>query len=287
MTNINIRYRAPRAALLGVMVSTALFAGCANMSERQQGTAAGAGIGAVAGAVISSATGGRAGTGAAVGGALGAVAGNIWSKRMEDRRTAMEQATRGTGVEVSRTADNQLKLNIPNEVSFDTNSYAIKPSMRSVLDPFANSLRDDPNARLTIVGHTDSTGSDAINNPLSVERAQSVRDYLSARGVSPTRIRTDGRGSYEPVSDNGSDSGRAKSVALGDALAAQKLDHPRRHEKPPPGHRHAIGDLLGADVDHSRRARFVDMGETDPRFGHRPLRSNSNASTRSPTSTRV
>lgn len=213
---------APRFALTALAASAVLLSGCANMSERQQGTAAGAGIGAVAGAVLGSATGGRAGTGAVVGGALGAVVGNIWSKRMEDRRVAMEQATRGTGVEVSRTADNQLKLNIPNEVSFDTNSYVVKPAMRNVLDPFANSLRDDPNARLSIVGHTDSTGSDAINNPLSVERAQSVRDYLAARGVSPTRIETDGRGSREPVADNGSDAGRAKNRRVEIYLAEQQ-----------------------------------------------------------------
>ena len=200
-----------RSSLCGLAAASLLMAGCENMSERQKGTASGAGIGAVAGAVISSATGGNAGTGAAAGGVLGAVIGNVWSKRQEDRRAAMEQATKGTGVEVSRTADNQLKLNIPNDVSFDTGSAAIKPTMRSVLDPFANSLRDDPNARITIIGHTDSTGSEAVNNPLSVERAQSVRDYLSSRSVSASRIETVGRGEREPIADNNTAEGRAKN----------------------------------------------------------------------------
>ena len=80
-------------------------------------------------ALLGVATGGKAGTGAVVGGALGAVAGNLWSKRQEDRRLALEQSTRGTGVEVSRTADNQLKLNIPADVSFDVHSAAIRPGM--------------------------------------------------------------------------------------------------------------------------------------------------------------
>lgn len=200
-----------RTAAIAVAAVAALLAGCENMSERQKGTATGAGVGAVAGAVLSSATGGKAGTGAVIGGALGAIAGNLWSKRMEDRRVAMEQATRGTGVEVTRTHDNQLKLNIPNEVSFDTNSYAIKPELRGVLDPFANSLRDDAGARINIVGHTDNTGSDAVNNPLSVERAQSVRDYLAARGVAATRIETAGRGEREPLADNATEAGRAKN----------------------------------------------------------------------------
>ncbi|HZE90789.1 MAG TPA: OmpA family protein, partial [Rhizobacter sp.] len=131
--------------------------------------------------------------------------------RQEDRKKAMEQATQGTGVEVSRTADNQLKLNVPNDVSFDVNSAAIKPELRSVLDPFAASLRDDPNVRLSIIGHTDNTGSDAVNNPLSVERAQSVRDYLSARGVPASRIDTAGRGEREPIADNNTASGRARN----------------------------------------------------------------------------
>jgi outer membrane protein OmpA-like peptidoglycan-associated protein len=198
-------------SVLALAASAALVAGCADMSERERGTAQGAGIGAVAGAVIGSSTGGKAGSGALIGGALGAVAGNLWSKRMEDRRQAMEQATRGTNVEVSRTADNQLRLNIPNDISFDTGSATIKPSLRAVLDPFVASLRGDPGARLLIVGHTDSTGSEAVNNPLSLERAQSVRDYLVTRGTPTTSVETAGRGEREPIADNTSEAGRAKN----------------------------------------------------------------------------
>lgn len=206
MSNSHFPYTA-----LFALSAALLVGGCADMSERQQGTAKGAGIGAIAGAVLSSATGGNAGTGAVIGGALGAVGGNLWSKRMEDRRKAMEQATRGTGVEVTRTADNRLKINVPNDVSFSTNSAAIRPELRSVLDPFANSLQDDPAARIEIIGHTDSSGSDAVNNPLSQERAQSVRDYLTGRGVAGNRIQTAGRGEREPVADNGTEAGRARN----------------------------------------------------------------------------
>ncbi|HUG23181.1 OmpA family protein [Piscinibacter sp.] len=200
-----------RTTAVGLTVAAAMLAGCETMSERQKGTAIGAGVGAGVGAIIGKATGGKAGTGAVVGGAVGAVAGNLWSKRQEDRRIAMEQATRGTGVDVSRTTDNQLKVNIPSDVSFAVNSSAIRPEMRNVLDPLATSLRDDPNARLTIIGHTDSTGSDSVNNPLSLDRAQSVRDYLAARGVSPARVETAGRGEHEPIADNATDAGRAQN----------------------------------------------------------------------------
>ncbi len=199
------------AATLSLAAAAIALSGCGNMSERQKGTATGAGLGAAAGAIISSATGGRAGTGAVIGGALGAVGGNLWSKKQEERRIAMEQAARGTGVDVSRTEDNQLKVNIPSDISFDTGSARVKAQMQAVLDPFAASLKDDARSLVTIIGHTDSTGSDAVNNPLSMERAQSVRDYLAGRGVPAARIRTEGRGEREPVADNGNEAGRAQN----------------------------------------------------------------------------
>ena len=206
MTRILVRHAMPALAAAALAL-----AGCDTMSPEAKGTATGGGIGAVAGAVISKATGGSAATGAVVGGAIGAVTGNIWSKKQEERKAAMEKATQGTGVEVSRTADNQLKVNIPSDISFDTGSATIKPNMRGVLDPFADSVKTDANTRMMIVGHTDSTGSDAINNPLSVERAQSVRDYLAGRGVSPQRVETAGHGAKEPIADNGTSDGRAKN----------------------------------------------------------------------------
>jgi len=201
--------QATRALVAGAAVVGLLAAGCADMSERQKGTAIGAGVGAVAGAAVSKATGGKAGTGAVVGGAVGAVAGNIWSKRMEDKRRAMEQATQGTGIDVARTQDNQLKVNVPSDISFDVGRADIKPNMRPVLDQFAQGL--DQTMRVRIIGHTDSTGSDAINDPLSVDRANAVKRYLESRGVDGSRIDTAGRGEHEPVADNSTDAGRARN----------------------------------------------------------------------------
>lgn len=192
--------------------AVALFAsGCAEMSDTQRRTAGGAALGAVAGAIISKSTGGKAGTGAVIGGALGAIAGNVWSRNMEQQKRAMEEATQGTGVEVSRTEDNQLKLNVPADVSFDVGRSNIKPDLREVLDQFAKGLKSQPGTLVRIVGHTDSTGSDAVNNPLSRDRADSVRSYLTDRGVSASRIETAGRGSREPLASNSTADGRAKN----------------------------------------------------------------------------
>lgn len=104
-----------KLALTSLTLAAFVLTGCANMSETQQGTAKGAGIGAVAGAVIGAATGGSKGaaTGAVLGGAVGAGGGYLWSQRMQQQKAAMEQATAGTGVAVTQTADNRLKLDIP------------------------------------------------------------------------------------------------------------------------------------------------------------------------------
>lgn len=214
---------------LVVAVAASGLTGCANMTETQRGTATGAGVGAAAGAVIGAVSGGnrtgRATTGAVVGAAIGAGAGYLWSKRMQDQKQAMEQATQGTGVGVTQTADNQLKLEIPSDISFDTGRADIRPNFAPILDRFAGSLRDHAATTVSIVGHTDSTGNDAINDPLSVDRAANTRNYLVAHGVTSTRIGISGYGSRRPVADNGTEQGRAKNrrveIFVGEVATAQ------------------------------------------------------------------
>ena len=210
-------------SLSAVALSLAVLTGCANMSETQQDTAKGAGIGALGGAVLGAAVGGSKGavTGAVLGGAVGAGGGYIWSKKMQDQKAAMEKATAGTGVAVTQTSDNRLKLDIPSDVSFDVGRSAIKPNFDPILNQFATTLTQHPETTLSIIGHTDSTGTDAINNPLSVDRANAARDYLVGRGVARTRIATDGRGSREPVSDNGTVQGRDKNRRIEIFVAEQ------------------------------------------------------------------
>jgi outer membrane protein OmpA-like peptidoglycan-associated protein len=189
--------------------------GCADMSPTQRGTAQGAGAGAALGALIGGTThgggGGRAAKGAVIGGAAGAVIGNIWSKHMEQQKQAMEQATRGTGVQVTQTADNRLKLDIPSDVSFDSGRSDIKPNFQPVLERFAATLNENPATNVVIIGHTDNTGGPAINQPLSVDRAARTRDYLAGRGVNPSRITVEGRGEREPIASNNDNAGRARN----------------------------------------------------------------------------
>jgi outer membrane protein OmpA-like peptidoglycan-associated protein len=200
-----------RTLAIAMSAAAIAVAGCAdmnlgNMSQTQKGTAVGAGVGALAGAAIGGDT-----KGAVVGGLLGAAGGYVWSKHMQDKKMAMERATMGSGVQVSQTPDNQLKLNIPSDISFDTGRADIKPNMRPILDQFASGLSSQPNTEIRIIGHTDNTGSDAVNDPLSVQRAQAARQYLAARGVDPNRIVIAGRGEREPIADNRTEAGRAQT----------------------------------------------------------------------------
>ncbi|MBA3696756.1 MAG: OmpA family protein, partial [Methylotenera sp.] len=187
--------------------------GCASMTETQKGTAKGAGIGAGVGAVVGAIAGKGKGAaiGAAVGAGVGAVAGNVWTKRQEEQKRQMEEATAGTGVSVTQTPDNRLKLDIPSDISYDVGRADIKPNFRSVLDTFAASLNSNTASNVTIIGHTDSTGSDAVNNPLSLNRAASVRDYIANRGVASSRIAIEGKGSHEPLVANDTVANKAKN----------------------------------------------------------------------------
>ncbi|MBA3774810.1 MAG: OmpA family protein [Ramlibacter sp.] len=200
-----------RRSMIAAVSAAAMMAGCAdmnmgNMSQTQKGTAVGAGVGALAGAVI-----GRDTKGAVIGAGVGALGGYVWSKHMQDKKMAMERATAGSGVQVSQTPDNQLKLNIPSDISFDTGRADIKPNLRPILDQFANGLSAQPNTEVRIIGHTDSQGTDAVNDPLSMQRAQAARQYLAARGVDPNRVAVAGRGEREPVADNTTEAGRARN----------------------------------------------------------------------------
>lgn len=195
-----------RAVVLGLAAVATMVGGCADMSDAQRSAAIGGGLGALAGAAIGDSRGA-----AVVGAGVGALGGYIWSTQMAQKKAAMERATAGTGVAVTQTADNQLKLNIPSDISFDTGRSDIKPNMRPILDQFAQGLGNQPNTEIRIIGHTDSTGSEAINNPLSVNRAASARDYLVSRGVDSRHIQIDGRGEREPIADNNSEAGRARN----------------------------------------------------------------------------
>ena len=127
---------------------------------------------------------------------------------IQERRLRQELAN--TPVEVERQGD-QIKLTMPSGVTFATNSSALSPNAVSSLNTVADVLTQYPETTITVAGHTDNTGNDRINNPLSQQRAQSVASYLNGRGVAANRVRTVGYGSRSPIADNSTEVGRAQN----------------------------------------------------------------------------
>jgi len=171
-------------------------------------TAIGATAGVVGGLVIGSLLGG--GTGRIIGAGIGGIAGAAVGYTMDKQIKELKEQTAGSGVEIKPVDDGQaILVNLPNGVTFDTDSTVIKPGFRDTLDTLAASLNKYPNSLIDVYGHTDSTGSDAYNQTLSENRARVVADYLVSRGVNQARIRSTGFGKTQPVASNDTPEGRA------------------------------------------------------------------------------
>jgi len=168
------------------------------------GSAVGAGIG-----VLSSSKHDR-GKGALIGAASGAVLGGGVGAYMDVQEAKLRDKLRNTGVSVTRTGDNII-LNMPNNVTFDTSSSMLRPLGTETLTSVALILKEYPKTAINIVGHTDSTGSNATNQKLSLERANSVANLLIQQGTSAARMSVYGAGSSQPIASNNTDTGRAQN----------------------------------------------------------------------------
>ena len=175
-------------------------------SKTTIGAGAGAAAGAVLGQIIGKDTKGTV-IGTAAGAAVGAVIGNVFDKQ----EAKLREDLKGTGVEVTRTAEGEIKLVAPENVTFATNSSTISSRFTNTLDSIASVLKEYPDSNITVSGHTDSTGNDAINNPLSVNRANSVANYLKQEGIASSRITAVGYGSKQPIASNSTSDGRAQN----------------------------------------------------------------------------
>ena len=173
-------------------------------------TVLGTGGGALAGMLLGGLIGGK--TGRIVGAGIGGVAGGIIGYKMDKQIKELKEQTAGSGVDVTETDNGKaILVNLPDGVTFDVGSAALKLQFRDTLDKIAASMVQSPDSLIDVYGHTDSTGSDAFNQTLSESRARTVAGYLSSRGVSATRIRSQGFGETMPVADNATEEGRAKN----------------------------------------------------------------------------
>lgn len=162
-------------------------------------TAIGAGLGGTLGYLLGGAIGGDAARiiGAGIGGSAGAVLG----KRFDEQIKELDEQTAGSGIDVEEVGDQDaILVRLPDGVTFARGSANINPGFSRTLDAVANSLIKYPNSLVDVYGFTDTTGSDALNQRLSEQRAQAVADYLAARGVARSRFATRGFGeSYDEL----------------------------------------------------------------------------------------
>ena len=176
-------------------------------NRTRRGPLIGAGIGAVAGLLSGSdATERRqralvgAGVGGLAGGAIGAY---------QDRQEAeLRRQTAGTGIVVDREGD-VIKLNLPDGVTFDFNKTDLKPQFYPALNNVARTLAEYDQTIVEVAGHTDSIGTDAVNQRISEQRASAVANYLIGQGLLRERFEVVGFGKSMPIADNSTEQGRA------------------------------------------------------------------------------
>lgn len=193
------------------------LSGCASTGETGDNsrTATGAILGGIIGGIVAHNTGDSSSrtrtavgvvTGAAVGGAIGH---SMDEKERKIREIAAERDA--SEMEVERLREDLLRVSVSSEASFDFDRAEIKPEFKPTLDRVARVLRDDPGLRITIIGFTDSIGSEAYNLRLSQRRADATASYLISQGVAASQIATEGLGEAEPRASNATESGRAQN----------------------------------------------------------------------------
>ncbi|MGD8326177.1 MAG: OmpA family protein [Sphingomonadales bacterium] len=171
-------------------------------------TAIGAGVGAAVGAGAGAIGGGRKAT--LIGLGVGTLAGAAVGGYMDAQEAKLRRQLQSTGVSVTRDGDSII-LNMPSNVTFDVNQSSVRAEFSEVLNSVALVLNEYKKTYVDVLGHTDSTGSEQYNLNLSVQRAQSVANYLMGRGVIQERFVIRGLGESLPIASNATEAGRAQN----------------------------------------------------------------------------
>ncbi|HAS1130395.1 TPA: OmpA family lipoprotein [Enterobacter cloacae] len=209
-----------RVLVIAALVSGALaVSGCTTnpyTGEREAGKSGiGAGIGSLVGAGVGALSSSKKdrGKGALIGAAAGAALGGGVGYYMDVQEAKLRDKMKGTGVSVTRSGDNII-LNMPNNVTFDSSSATLKPAGANTLTGVAMVLKEYNKTAVNVIGYTDSTdstGSQELNMRLSQQRADSVASSLITQGVEANRIRTSGMGPANPIASNSTAEGKAQN----------------------------------------------------------------------------
>lgn len=180
---------------------------CSSMSKTTKGTIIGAAAGGTIGALIGKRAGNTA-VGALVGGAVGGTAGAFIGRKMDRQAEQLKQTI--PGAEVIREGEGII-VKFDSGILFDVGKSELKSAAMGNIQNLANSLIENPETNVTIIGHTDNTGSDALNYRLSERRAEAVKAFTMNQGIMANRLSTQGKGEAEPIADNATEDGRAKN----------------------------------------------------------------------------
>lgn len=194
---------AASAGLIALGACTDQYGQTTAPSRTQQGALAGAVVGGLIGAGESKQ---NAVKGAILGAGVGAVGGAI----LDQQERALKQQLNNPNIQVVNRG-NHLAVIMPETTLFAVDSAAVGAQGQNDLYTIARNLNQYPNSTIQIIGHTDSTGSQAYNMDLSQRRARSVAGILTAAGVSSARVTTTGRGATQPVASNDTAAGRAQN----------------------------------------------------------------------------
>ncbi len=178
-------------------------------SNATKGAAIGAATGIVAGLLTGDDSRDRRQR-ALIGAGIGAVAGGGIGYYMDVQEAKLRQQLQGSGVSVSRQGD-EIILNMPGNITFATASADIRSGFYGVLDSVVLVLQEFEKTLIEISGHTDSRGSNAYNQRLSEQRAESVARYLRSRQILSTRIATQGLGEQFPIASNATAEGQQQN----------------------------------------------------------------------------
>jgi len=203
---------------LTVLLILSLFivscAGTTNQeSKTKEGVLVGAGVGAILGQVIGGNTEGTL-IGAGIGAALGGVAGNQIGAYMDRQEATLRNVVATSQAASVTRSQNVLTATFQSNSFFATNSSTLMSGAYSELDRVSKVLRDYPQTRIRVEGHTDSKGDAAYNMTLSERRAQAVADALVQRGVDPSRMQVMGFGESQPVSSSDAANRRVNIVII-------------------------------------------------------------------------
>lgn len=173
----------------------------------------GGGIGAAAGGLLGAGIGkvaGNTGIGAAIGTVVGGAAGALIGNKMDKQKRELEAAMENAKIEALNDGQ-AIRVTFDSGILFATGSANLNSASQTALRTFARNLVANGQTNIEIIGHTDNTGSDRVNDPLSVSRAKSVYNYLASQGVTSNRMTFAGKGSHEPIADNSTTAGRQEN----------------------------------------------------------------------------